>query len=597
MRPLMDRAYSEAARGRIVVAVAPTSYGKTAASPEIWRRSREEGVAGGLIHVAPLRSLLWRAYRSFFEPLGGRLQMHGAPEDVKSPYFLSSLVASTLDSFLWNLYRVPVAEALKVYRGSSMGHYYPALASILTSVTVFDEAHMYLWEETSQAGAGYQAVSAAVGLLSLLGAPLIVETATVRPQALRALSEAVRPASVNAGRVLSVAALRSPCKARRCRYLESLKSEAGRLGSGRFEFIAVDDPEWDSEYLVEWRTSLKKSWDDAINEIVGDASRGPVLVVANSVGEAVRVYRLLEGRVERAVLVHGRLSEGERRSAEDEISRVEREGGVVVATQVAEAGVDVNSIAVYTAAAPLENIVQRAGRACRRGEVLSSCSEEGGKLVIVSEASTGPYPEGEVGSALKIVKEALDRGPVDWRAVCSGDGFTGYGDLLAAARTGRYQSSHWLRRIFDSYLRSDAQPHALIRLLDDSNLCSLARDTIMAEVEVEAGGFRDAVVVSLEWVLSNAGSILEFSEGAPVIVVESSDGSAVEAPAKQLWETWSKCRRRPCCQRLVKALLEDAVNAAGAGQGVSKLRVRLKARQGSYRRGLGLLLPREAGEA
>lgn len=581
VRRLMEDSYRKASSGAITVAVAPTSYGKTAASPCIWAEARRKNVAWSLIHVAPLRSLLWGVFQDFFQPHGGRLQMHGAEDEIKSPYFLSDLVATTLDSFLWNLYRVPVAEAMKIQRGGSMGHYYPALLAIYSSMIVMDEAHMYLWENPGvrdSKSIGVQAVLVALKVLARIGAPIIVETATVRPGLLKPLSEL----AMSAKRDLWVTVLEAPSNNKDCLYIKKLKDSIGPKG-GYLE--SIKDKEWESSHLVPWKTEISPySWEGVINEIADDASRGPVLVVANTVKEAVKVYKGLSSRVQRIALVHGRLNNNDRRAAEDEIRRIDARGGVVVATQVAEAGLDVNSLAVYTAGAPLESLVQRAGRACRRGKILDECREEGGRLVIVSGASRGPYRENEVMESLELIKKALDNGRIDWRAPCNHEDYTGYGELLARLpdaslyRDVRHQ-------LLEQFLKSDATPSLLFDILNE--VCGLARDTLMLEVAVGDS----TVAVSLEWALSNASEVLEMGKGgAPILQVVSEGVREVEAVG--LWRAWrSQSRKRVKCSMLIEKMLEDA--SKGVEKSSGGFQVRLKARSGAYKERLGLLLPGE----
>ena len=585
VRPLLEEAYNSVEPGGVSVAVAPTSYGKTVASPWMWRRAREEGLAGGLVHVAPLRSLVRRAYDDLFKPCGGRLQMHGADDKVKSPYLLSTLVVSTLDSFLWNLYRIPVAEALKVQSGSSMGHYYPSLLSIFTSLVVFDEGHMYLWEDPyhgDPSSTGAAASLAAIAGLAWAGAPVVVETATAQPS----MIANIRRVAEKAGGRATIKALKAPRGSTSCPYIDKLRSEAGALED-------MDDPEWESSHLVPWKTFIEDDWEGVVDSIVDDASSGPVLVVANTVGEAVDLYGRLKSIASRVVLIHGRLSNSDRSKAEEDLHRIESEGGVVVSTQVAEAGLDVNSAAVYTSAAPLESIVQRAGRACRRGGILESCMEDGGKVVIVAEGSPGPYPKASVEETVKLISEIVSHDPrsLDWRAPCNRDSIMGYGTLIALhhAKESVAASHSLVEQLLQSYLKSDARPWALLKMIEHAGLCGLARDSIMVEVDVGDS----AVPASLQWVLSNAQSILEFRDNLPVVTVEWSLGrrrGVAEGRAARLWSAWNRARLRGGCEQLVKSLALDALEALkNAGVDKAAYTVRLKAKEGVYKPGLGLV--------
>jgi CRISPR-associated endonuclease/helicase Cas3 len=583
LRPLMEEAYRLTAQGHPTVALAPTGYGKTLAAPEMRRRALEEGLAGGLVHVAPLRSLVRRVYTSLFERERGAVQMHAAERlgYRASPYLLSELVTSTMDSYLWALYRLPVLEAFKVQRGVSEGHYYPALLGILTSLNFFDEAHLYTSDAPGGGGGGVGLASflAAASLLAGAGTPLLLGTATLHPRHAGLLARRLRGTRF--------AALRAPASSPQCPYLDGLRRS---VGDSRLATAA--DPGWEQRSLLpHWETRLAPSWDSVVPEACEEASRGLVLVVANTVEEAVRLYGEFRRRDcgSGVVLVHGRLSEGDRASAEDGIERLEERGGVVVATQTVEAGVDVNASIAYTAAAPLESLAQRAGRACRRGRVLDECLRRGGRLVVVWGASRGPYSEGLVEGDLETLKGALQRGSraVDWRAVCNrsigGATVLGYATLLAGApgrgepRLGQVYAT--LGRI----ARSDIQPWAVLGMLESLGLCSVFRGTFMAPIDV--GG--DHVVVSMDWALARAGRLLEFRGGAPVLVLDTGGGGRVEVAASRLWQAW-RARRARSCSFLLRGLAADLHAAVEGGVAGRVLGWALKARRGVYRRGVGL---------
>ncbi|MEB3860027.1 MAG: CRISPR-associated helicase Cas3' [Desulfurococcales archaeon] len=581
MRPLMERAYETLARGRIPVVVAPTSYGKTAASVEIWKRLLEDGLAGGLIHVVPLRSLVRKIFDDFFKPVGGRLQMHGAPEEHKSPYYLSPLVVTTLDSYIWNLYRIPVVEALKIESRVSMGHYYPVIASIATSVSVFDEAHLYLWED-SRPEHGVAAVEAAVRALSRLGLPFIVETATMRPNMLARLSS-ILGQSRTPHDFLVLGPEPSNCQDFSfCHGVRKLlRMEGSRLHM-------VTDPEWVQDKSVPWTTDIEYWWDDVIRDIVDEASRGPVLVVANTVSSAVSLYRRLQNReIERLILVHGRLSRADRERSEDLIGRMD--SGVVVATQVVEVGVDVNVTAVFTEAAPLESLAQRVGRACRRGKVLEACRREGGKAIIVASNNIGAYNSRTVLFSVSRVKFSIEHADgVEWRMLWTTENGYSYADLamMEESKVPVVGVDDWISDVLVKYLSGDFQPSLLHELLD-RGFCDLFKGTIMVEIEVSEG---DSVSASLDWVLRNSRDILEMGREGPIIRVSLQDGSLQELEARELWRTWISGSRS--CSRLIKSIRKDLAKA-GTGGAIQAVSWAFKAKDGVYKRGLGLLLPSE----
>ncbi|MFB4193612.1 CRISPR-associated helicase Cas3' [Streptomyces carpaticus] len=101
-----------------------------------------------------------------------------------------------------------------------------------------------------------------------------------------------------------------------------------------------------------------------------------VLIVANNVAQAIELYQeLAPGVLERhgehsAFLLHSRFRRGHRMEREKQIrrrfgTRSARLPGLLVATQVVEVSLDVDFDVLFTAAAPLEALLQRFGRVNR----------------------------------------------------------------------------------------------------------------------------------------------------------------------------------------------------------------------------------------
>jgi len=544
--------------------VAPTSYGKTRASPVLHRVAVDAGVAAGLVHVAPLRSLVEEIYERHFKPHGGAVQMHHPPPGARrSPYLLAGLVATTLDSFLWNLYRFPVAELAKIGRGRSRGHYYPALAAIYSSLVVLDEAHMALGGGPRR---GMEAFTAALSHLAAAGTPLVVETATLHP---RVLAEAARLAAAS-GRGVSIHVV-----GREGVYRDRVEDELAARGlEARWHPFEGPAPRWETRVEDGWSRGL-------LEEIAGEAGRRVVLVVANTVDRAAEIYGMLRGLGVETVLLHGRLSSLDRRAALERLQSMSKGGrGVVVATQVVEAGVDVNAAAVYTEAAPLENLVQRAGRACRRGPVLEDCVKRAGRVVVVRVEEVQPYGREQVEEALRLMEEA---GCVDWRRPSASGGCRGYGDLLAETTAPSLKGGLW-SSLLEIYLRGDAAPDALLSIEGDV-LCGLYRSTGLVEVYIdEARGF---VTASLDQVIRwSRRGLIEIEDGVPVIAAISGElRLAARGPAALFWDRARRGERK--CGMLMQGLMRDLDRLAeGLGRGLYTWGF-LAARD-AYRDGLGL---------
>src|SRR5262249_38370447 len=89
------------------------------------------------------------------------------------------------------------------------------------------------------------------------------------------------------------------------------------------------------------------------------------LVITNTVGRAQEIWTELKNRDIDAKLLHSRYRPCDRKGIVDDV--LAAGSGVIVATQVIEAGVDINADLMITDAAPWASMVQRFGRVNRDG--------------------------------------------------------------------------------------------------------------------------------------------------------------------------------------------------------------------------------------
>lgn len=118
------------------------------------------------------------------------------------------------------------------------------------------------------------------------------------------------------------------------------------------------------------------------------------LVIVNRVERAQLLYRALsrDGDAPDCLLLHGRFRPRERRAIEQQLREpVGAAGRIVVATQAVEAGVDIDSCALFTELAPWSSLVQRFGRCNRAGRF----DEAAVRWIDINETAKGlalPYP-------------------------------------------------------------------------------------------------------------------------------------------------------------------------------------------------------------
>jgi CRISPR-associated endonuclease/helicase Cas3 len=97
------------------------------------------------------------------------------------------------------------------------------------------------------------------------------------------------------------------------------------------------------------------------------------LVVVNTVDAAQRLYRQLQSDADNCTLLHARFR-GLERADRVAATLGEPDGRIVITTQVAEAGLDLDAAVLVTETAPWPSLIQRAGL-CNRSGLLNAAAE------------------------------------------------------------------------------------------------------------------------------------------------------------------------------------------------------------------------------
>jgi len=119
------------------------------------------------------------------------------------------------------------------------------------------------------------------------------------------------------------------------------------------------------------------------------------LVVLNTVEAARKVYAAIPAGAATRTLIHSRFRGHERQALTQKITGPPGEAGhIVIATQVVEAGLDLNAALLVTEAAPWPCIVQRAGRCNRTGRI------DGAELCWIPPAKHHPYEERDIAASV-----------------------------------------------------------------------------------------------------------------------------------------------------------------------------------------------------
>jgi CRISPR-associated endonuclease/helicase Cas3 len=118
------------------------------------------------------------------------------------------------------------------------------------------------------------------------------------------------------------------------------------------------------------------------------------LVVLNTVDAACSVYKALAGQSVPRLLLHSRFRGVERAELMQQLTEdLGDTGRIVVATQVVEAGIDLNAAVLFTEIAPWPSVVQRAGRCNRTGVIRDA------EFWWVPPAQPQPYEQADIDAA------------------------------------------------------------------------------------------------------------------------------------------------------------------------------------------------------
>lgn len=158
------------------------------------------------------------------------------------------------------------------------------------------------------------------------------------------------------------------------------------------------------------------------------------LVVVNTVRKAVGLYEALTAApgttkrgkkaaeqaplldTQNVLLLHSRFRPPERKAKLEKLLQTEKNGGIVVATQVVEAGVDISARTLFTELSPWASFVQRVGRCNRKGEFeqaevfwVDVEMDEDDKKSAVKNAA--PYTPDELRATRKELEALSEVGP------------------------------------------------------------------------------------------------------------------------------------------------------------------------------------------
>jgi len=401
---------------------APTGSGKTEAILAPFLNQfieRNFAIAPRLIYTLPMRVLVnsvAKRIRDYAEKLNLGISVEVQHGDVpNSPFFISDIVVTTLDQFLYGFARA----------SKQVGYHIDIPAgAIASSLVVFDEAHMY------RDGFTFSIMRALMEILSKSEIPFVVMTATLP----KSLEDSL---------------------------FENIKIDD--------KTITTDSFDLGNSASISIRNEPIYNEEDGVNidkELYEKIKNKKTLIVLNQVKRVQKVYEKIKQRLDsdedkplyEIVLLHSRFTRTDRErhentalsimtTKENEENISKKKSKIVISTQVLEAGMDFSAELLITELAPADSIVQRAGRCARYKD------EKGEIIIFPIENDKGhlPYEKEYLEKTLGWLKGNQNFNIKDFKEVCS------FVDILDY-KADDYEARDTLVDLYECVLYADTKP-------------------------------------------------------------------------------------------------------------------------------------------
>ena len=394
---------------------APTGTGKTEAVLSSFLsqfKSNKFHIAPKMIYVLPMRVIVnsiakrIKKYTQKISPYISVKIQHGDFPD--SPFFIGDIVVTTLDQFLYGFARV----------SQQVGHHIDMPAgAIASSLIVFDEAHMYRDEFT------FSIMRALMEILYKSKIPFVVMTATMPETLEKSLFENIKDYN---------------------------KITGEDVVNSKLQIKICSEPLYANNEV---------NIDDNLLRVIKEKK---TIIVLNQVKRAQKVYEDIKTRLElsnnQIVLLHSRFTKKDRERhentalsliphKEDGKIKIPEGVGIVVSTQVLEAGIDFSAELLLTEIAPADCLVQRAGRCARYKD------EEGEMIIFPVDEEKGhkPYEKEHLERTINWIKENPKLNIKKFEEVCS---FVNILDYQA----NDFEARDTLVDLYECVLYADAKP-------------------------------------------------------------------------------------------------------------------------------------------
>lgn len=111
-------------------------------------------------------------------------------------------------------------------------------------------------------------------------------------------------------------------------------------------------------------------------QIISAGKSKKVLVIVNTVNQAIKLYEKISKELDNVYLFHSRFLQKDRQQLERKLKSFDKNRdlpGIWITTQIVEASIDIDFDELYTELAPLDSLFQRFGRCYRKRRLDSDC--------------------------------------------------------------------------------------------------------------------------------------------------------------------------------------------------------------------------------
>ena len=339
LRDFQEVVSSQILEGRNVLLSAPTGAGKTWAAllPFLYSFRNGSPVADRLIYVLPLRSLATSLYQEAVRSCRRVFDVQTLPrlrngseneivitiqtgESRDDPFFEGDIIFTTVDQCLSSYIHMPVSLPKRLGNINA--------GALLGSLIVLDEFHLLEPDKAMQT---------AIEMLSRLKpfSRFLIMTATLSARTMEELAGL-------------------------------LQGEVVRVPEAELKVIPSHV---DKQRTFRWIDHALEA-EDVIRVHRGGRS----IVIVNTVRKAQEIYDDLRDYAShegvKLFLLHSRFYPEDRKETEEQLNDwfgkdASSTNGILVTTQVIEAGIDISGDNLHTELAPMNSIIQRAGRCAR----------------------------------------------------------------------------------------------------------------------------------------------------------------------------------------------------------------------------------------